>query len=126
MTKTSRTVEDWERRIYGRVVALPEEAVPPQRGQLLAAMSVGAAIIRLRGAVSHLGMTARLESALAAFAQGHSALAIVRLHELDRLLADVADAAANANPVLRARGQIIVIAEALSQYAAYFDEEARP
>ena len=33
--------EDWERRMYDRLAALPDEAEPLQRSQLLAALSVG-------------------------------------------------------------------------------------
>src|SRR6185312_9669342 len=40
--------EDWERRLYGRLAALPERAEPLQRAQLLAAYSVGSEMIQLR------------------------------------------------------------------------------
>ena len=43
-----RTANEWEARTYGRLSALPEQAEPLQRAQLLAALSVGTEIIRLR------------------------------------------------------------------------------
>ena len=42
------TTADWENRMYGRFLALPDQADPSERAQLLAALSVGAEIIHLR------------------------------------------------------------------------------
>ena len=78
--------DDWEHRIYGRLSALPNEAEPLQRAQLLAALSIGTEIIQLRDMAARLGLAAELDAALAAFAQGNSAIAIARLHQLDRRL----------------------------------------
>src|SRR5690348_6689753 len=36
-----RTSEDWEQRMYGRFSALPDQAQPLQRSQLMAAFLVG-------------------------------------------------------------------------------------
>ena len=41
------TPDEWEGRMYGRLAALPDESQPLQRGQLIAALSVGAEIIQL-------------------------------------------------------------------------------
>ena len=71
--------EDWDGRIYGRLAAMPAEAEPLQRAQLLAALSVGNAMIELRDIAPRLGEGAALDAALAAFAQGNSAVAIARL-----------------------------------------------
>src|SRR5438477_6765702 len=43
-----RTPDDWEGRMYGRFAALPDQAQPLQRSQLMAAFSVGSEIIQLR------------------------------------------------------------------------------
>ena len=40
--------DDWDGRVLGRLTALPDQAEPLQRARLLAALSVGAEIIRLR------------------------------------------------------------------------------
>jgi hypothetical protein len=40
--------EEWDGRMYGRFAALPDQAEPLQRSRLLAALSVGTAIIQLR------------------------------------------------------------------------------
>jgi uncharacterized membrane protein YccC len=109
---------DWERRVRGRLSAMPKEATPLQRAQLLATHSAGAEIIRLRPLVRRFGLGAALEEALAAVAEGRSTIAISRLQRLDDALAgDVAAAPGG----LRARGSIIVISEIMAQHAKYFD-----
>jgi uncharacterized membrane protein YccC len=109
---------DWEGRVRGRLSAMPMEATPLQRAQLLAAHSAGAEIIRLRPLVRRFGLGVALEDALAAMAEGRSTIAIARLQHLDDALAgDVAAAPGG----LRARGSIIVISEIVAQHAKYFD-----
>ena len=116
-----RTSDDWEGLMYGRLAALPDKAEPLQRAQLLAALSVGRAIIQLSHIVSRLGVTAELDAALAAVAGGNSTTARARLARLDRQLAshpgaDPADALA-----VRARAQLLVLSEALAGHKVFFD-----
>src|SRR3984957_7201307 len=66
------TPDYWERRIYRRLIALPDQAAPLQRTQLLAALSVGVEIIGLRQMAAHLGTTAQFDAALNDVALGHS------------------------------------------------------
>jgi uncharacterized membrane protein YccC len=117
-------LEDWEGRMYGRLAAVPDEAEPLQRARLLAALSVGTEIIHLRGVAPRLGAAVELEAALAAFAQGDSATAIAWLHQLDHRLASGPDRGPEAAAVLRARSRILVMSEALSEHASYFDAGA--
>jgi uncharacterized membrane protein YccC len=117
-------LEDWEGRMYGRLAAVPDEAEPLQRARLLAALSVGTEIIHLRGVAPRLGAAVELEAALAAFAQGDSATAIAWLHQLDHRLASGPDRGPEAAAVLRARSRVLVISEALSEHASYFDAGA--
>lgn len=116
--------EDWEARMYGRLAALPDQAEPLQRARLLAALSVGSEIIQLRHAAPDLGMAAELDGALAAFAQGRSGIAIDRLRQLDRSLADDTDAGPQTATALRARSRILVVSEALAEHASYFETGA--
>jgi uncharacterized membrane protein YccC len=51
-----RAPDDWEGRMYGRISALPDEAQPLQRSQLLAALSVGTEIIQLRRVARRLDL----------------------------------------------------------------------
>jgi uncharacterized membrane protein YccC len=111
-----RTPEDWEGRMYGRFSALPDEAQPLQRSQLLAAMSVGTEIIQLRRIARRLDLGSELDAALQAMAQGDSVIATTRLARLDDALAARPGAAA-----LRARGSILAMSEALTEHSAYLD-----
>lgn len=52
---SSRGADEWEGRVYSRLSVLPEEAEPAQRAQLVAALSVGTEIIRLRRIADRFG-----------------------------------------------------------------------
>jgi uncharacterized membrane protein YccC len=121
---TAPTSDEWESRVYGRLAALPEQALPLQRSQLVAALSVGSEIIRLRRIAPRLGLGADLDMALAALAHGSSALAITRLARLDYLLASRPGRGPETQLTLRARSNILAISEALMQHASYFDAGA--
>ena len=87
-----RSQRDWEGLVYGRLSAMPDEATPLQRAQLVAALSVGSEIVHLRHIAHDLSLGPKLDPALAALADGHSARAIARLTRLDEVLAtDAAD-----------------------------------
>jgi len=108
---------DWESRMYGRLSALPDTAEPSQRAQLMAALSVGSAIIELCLFAHRASLSAEPDAALRAMARGNSAVAITRLGELDDALASRPDIFA-----LRARACILAISQALTRHAAYFDQ----
>jgi uncharacterized membrane protein YccC len=116
--------EDWDSRMYGRLAALPDQAEPLQRARLLAALSVGSDIIQLRRAAPRLGVISELDTAIDAFTQGHSAVAIARLHQLDQRIASNPGPAPEPAIALCARGRILVITEALAEHASYFDAGA--
>jgi uncharacterized membrane protein YccC len=113
----------WEGRVYGRLAALLDEAEPLQRGQLLTALSVGIDIINLRRILPRLDLGLELDGALAALAQRHSAAATARL-TVDHRLAFFAETDRQSSPVLRARGRILAICDALVEYGYYFDTGA--
>jgi uncharacterized membrane protein YccC len=117
-----RAPDDWEGRMYGRIAALPDEAQPLQRSQLLAALSVGTEIIQLRRIARRLDLGSELDVALAAVAAGNSAVTTTRLAVLDRVLASLPGTGAQA--ALRARGGVLAVSEALTQHASYFDAAA--
>jgi uncharacterized membrane protein YccC len=116
--------EDWDGRIYGRLAAMPAEADPLQRAQLLTAQAIGNGMIELRDMAPRLGAAAALDAALAAFAQGNCALAIARLRELDRRLASAPEDGPQTTLALRARALVLVVSEALSRHLAYLDRGA--
>ena len=102
-----RAPDDWEGRMYGRIAALPDEAQPLQRSQLLAALSVGTEIIQLRRIARRLDLGSELDVALAAVAAGNSAVTTTRLAVLDRVLASLPGAGTGAQAALRARGGVL-------------------
>jgi uncharacterized membrane protein YccC len=119
-----RTANEWEARTYGRLSALPEQAEPLQRAQLLAALSVGTEIIRLRRIARRFEPHAELDAALDAVARGDSSVATKRLAQYDKRLAGLPSTRPGARVRLRVRGSILAMSEALAQHAAYFDSGA--
>jgi len=107
--------EDWEERIYGRLSALPDAAGPLPGAQMLAALSVGTAIIQLRRTARAMDLRSELDAALEALRRGNIALTTARLDRLDGALAARPGAAA-----LRARARVLAMSEVLTQHAGYF------
>jgi uncharacterized membrane protein YccC len=114
----------WENRIYSRLIALPDQATPLQRAQLLAALSVGTEIIGLRQMATHLGTTAELDAALNDIALGHSTKAIAKLRQFDDRLASPRETGTAATMALRGRGRLLIISEAIAEHGHYFDAGA--
>jgi hypothetical protein len=108
------TPDDWKRRAYSRLSALPTAATPTQGADLLAALSVGAEIIQLRCAAHRVGLDADLDATFDLLAQGNVALAIVRLGDLDNLLASAMPA------TVRACARVLAIIKIVSQHGVYF------
>jgi uncharacterized membrane protein YccC len=119
-----RTANEWEGRVYSRLSALPEQAEPLQRAQLLAGLSAGTEIIRLRRIARRFDLQVELDAALHAVARGDSSVAAERLARLDRILAALPGGRPGVRGRLRARGSILAISEALAQHAPYFDSGA--
>jgi uncharacterized membrane protein YccC len=119
-----RTAHGWEGRIYGRLSAMPEQAEPLQRAQLLAALSVGVETIRLRRLARRFDVEIELDAALEALASGESHVAIDRFGRLDRVLATMPSTQPAGRLRLRARGSVLAASEALARHAAYFDSGA--
>jgi uncharacterized membrane protein YccC len=120
----SPSSDDWQGRVYDRLSVFPDAATPLQRAQLLAALSVGTEIIRLRHIARRLGLGADLDAALAAVAQGNGASATARLAGLDHALMLLPGAGTEALPTLRTRASILAISEVLTEHGAYFDAGA--
>ncbi len=116
---TPRSPDAWEGRVFSRLSVLPNAAEPLRRSQLVAALSVGSEIIRLRHICLGLDLGSQLDAALAAGARGDSAMAIGRLARLDEELAARPGVAA-----LQARSSILAMSEALIEHAAYFGAAA--
>jgi uncharacterized membrane protein YccC len=117
-----REPKDWGGRIHGRLSAMPEQATPLERADLLAALALGSDIMQLRLIGCRLGLGAYLEQAFAALAyDGGSAIATAHLNRLDAELAARSDSGVGMQTVLRVRGRILAMSEALTQHRDYFD-----
>jgi uncharacterized membrane protein YccC len=115
------TSNDWKSRIYGRLFALPAQAEPLERAQLLTILSIGTEIIRLRGMACRFHLQGEVDAALQAIARGDRSVAAERLAGLDGMLAAPLRAAPGARARLRARASILAVSEGLAQGAAYFN-----
>ncbi len=113
--------EDWERRTYNRLTALPDKAAPLQRAQLLAALSVGDDINQLRHVVPRLGMATELDIALASVVEGNTPVAIAGLHQIASRLASDPGTGPETDDALRVRGCIVAVSEVLAEHQSYFD-----
>jgi uncharacterized membrane protein YccC len=116
-----RTANAWEGLVYSRLSALPEQAEPLQRAQLVAALSVGTGIIRLRRVAHRFDQDVEFDAALDALAKGDSSAAAERLATLDQKLEALPNTRPGARARLRARSGILAMSEALARHAAYFD-----
>jgi uncharacterized membrane protein YccC len=118
------TSDSWERRAYGRLSVLPDEAAPLQRAQLLAILALGTEIVQLRRAAPLLGIGPDVDAALDALAYGNSTSAIAKLDRLDRGLATRSDHQSEAPLALRIRGSLLAMRETLMDHASYLDAGA--
>jgi len=116
--------DDWQGRVYDRLSVFPDAAQPLQRAQLLATLSMGTEIIRLRHIARLLGLEPDLNAALAALARGDGALATARLAGLDHALMSLPSATPEMPLAIRARASISALSEVLTQHAVYFDTGA--
>jgi uncharacterized membrane protein YccC len=116
---SARKVDDWEKLIFARIAVLPDQAEPLQRAHLVAGLSLGTAMIRLRRMVEG----ADLDGALAALARGDTVTAMTRLAQLDRDLASAAGS--DASNAMHARACILAMTDALSQHDLYFGAGGR-
>jgi len=118
--------DDWDGCVYGRLAAMPDEAEPLQRAQLLAALSVGSEILKLRRAAGSLALGPELDAALIALARGNSAIATRWLRRLDQRLVSLSGPQGGEPRSLRTRAGILAISEALARHAVYFDGAGSP
>ncbi len=110
------TVDAWDARGISRLSGLPDSAAPLQRACLLAAILVGAEIIRLRRGARRFGLDAQLDAVLAHLVRGNIPGANDALAQLDRHLS-----ARQTPAAVRARARILMISGALSQHTPYFE-----
>jgi uncharacterized membrane protein YccC len=121
---SERRVSFWVCQGHRRLSALPGEASPLQRAQLLAGLAMGLEIVQLRRAGPVLGVSPDVAAAVAALGEGRSAIAVDRLYRLDRRLAARSGGGAEAALALRTRGSILAIVETIMEHSSYLDGRA--
>jgi len=117
-----RQDDDWESRGVARLLAMPEQAEPVERAELVAAVAVGKEIVLLRRVAPRFVPGAAADAALQALAEGRSGEAIERLKDIDRLVAGLPTAESASRILLRLRAGILAIVGQLAQFAPYFDD----
>jgi uncharacterized membrane protein YccC len=120
-----RRENDWESRGVARMLAMPEQAEPVERAELVAAMAVGNHIVRLRRVAPRFVPGAAVDAALQALAEGQSGEASERLKDIDRQLAALARARSGSRAVLGLRAGLLVICGQLASYPSYYDQRIR-
>ena len=116
-----RREDDWENRGVARVLAMPEQAEPVERAEIVAAMAVGNHIVRLRRVAPRFVPAAAVDAALQALAEGRSGDASERLKDIDRQLAALPGARSGSRAVLGLRAGLLVICGQLASYPSYYD-----
>ncbi len=112
---------DWQSRGEARLLAMPVEAEPVERAELVAAVAVGKEIARLRRVAPRFVPGAAVDAALQAIAEGRSGEAIERLGDIDRMAAALPSAGPAGRIVLSIRASILAICGQLSEFGSYFD-----
>jgi uncharacterized membrane protein YccC len=114
--------DEWESRGVARLLAMPEQAEPLERAELIDAVAVGGEIVRFRSGAPRFVPRAVVDGALDAFADGRSGEAIERFREIDRQLAALPAAEPGRRILLRLRASIRVLTGQLAQFGSYFDD----
>jgi uncharacterized membrane protein YccC len=120
-----RREDDWESRNIARFLAMPDQAEPVERAELVAAMAVGNAIVRLRRAAPRFVPGAAVETALQALAEGRSGEASERIKDIDLQLAALPRARPGSRAVLGLRAGLLMICGQLASYPSYYDQRIR-
>jgi hypothetical protein len=120
-----RREDDWENRILARVLAMPDQAEPVERAELVAAMAVGNHIVRLRRVAPRFVPAAAVDTALQALAEGRAGEASERFKDIDRQLAALPRTRSGSRTVLGLRAGLLVVCGQLASHASYYDERIR-
>jgi uncharacterized membrane protein YccC len=111
----------WERLLYARIGALPASASPRDRSEMVAALFVGEAILRLRQLVGRWGGDAEIADVLSALARRRPEAAGRALEVVDADIAARADPAGGLHgSLLRARAATLAMREVLVRHSDYF------
>jgi uncharacterized membrane protein YccC len=118
------TLLRWQSRIYGRLIALPEEAKPIQRSYLVSLLSVGLHVIRLQRLSIHGRIGAEISDVQASLAVGDLPKLRVVLDAVDQDIASIPDTRQGARGRLRARSALRAIGDAVNRQSEYFESHS--
>ena len=112
----------WEARIYGRILALPASATTLDSAQLLATLSAGEEILRLRGLALRFGLSVPMHETEAALAGGHIEAAQEAVSTMRAALENHPEA--DETGLTRALASVDVLGETLARHGTYFGSKA--
>lgn len=118
------TLREWQSRMYARLIAMPETAEPILRSYLVAALSVGIQVIRLKRLSKHGRIGAELTQVHMSLAAGDLAKLRQALSTLNNDIAAIPDKVPGAHGRLRARAALLAIEETVNRQSEFF--EGRP
>ena len=118
------TVSQWRSRIYGRLIALPEEAEPVQRSYLVTVLSVGLQVIRLQRLSRRGRIGAEISDVQESLAAGDLSKLRVVLDVVDREIVSIPDTWQGARGQVRARSALRAIGEAVNRHSEYFESHS--
>ena len=114
----------WQRRIYARLVAMPETAEPVQRSYLVTTLAIGTQLIRLSRIAARGQIGVELSQVRQSLAAGDIDMLRSTIRHLDQDIAAVPDTAPGGRGRLRARAALLAIGDAVRNHREYF--ESRP
>jgi uncharacterized membrane protein YccC len=120
-----RREDDWESRTVARFLAMPEQAEPVERAELVAAIAVGNQIVRLRRVAPRFVPSAAVDTALQALAEGRSGEASERLKDIDRQLAALPRTRPGSSTALGLRAGLRMVCGQLASFPSYYDQRIR-
>jgi uncharacterized membrane protein YccC len=120
-----RRENDWESRTVARFLAMPDQAEPVERAELVGATALGNHIVRLRRVAPRFVPGAAVDTALQALAEGRSGEAIERLKDIDGQLAALPHAKSGSRAALGLRAGILAMCGQLASHSSYYDERVR-
>jgi uncharacterized membrane protein YccC len=120
-----RREDDWEGRTVARFLAMPDQAEPVERAELVAAIAVGNQIVRLRRVAPRFVPGAAVDTALQALAEGRSSEASDRLKDIDRQLAALPRGRPGSRTALGLRAGLRMVCGQLASYPSYYDQRIR-
>jgi uncharacterized membrane protein YccC len=107
----------WEARLYGRILALPDSATMLDSAQLLAILSAGEELLRLRGLALRFGLSVPMRETETALAQGRIDTAKAAVWTMRGALETRPEASETG--LTRAMASVDVLAETLSRHGDY-------